>query len=300
MPKPMTPLNPERTEKSYAYVQPRAAGPRRRQGAAYGQVAVNQTQLRTTQTPQIWKAESADGCWSYVRTEEPTTPWVVIYLPTGQTTQFGSLPAARAWTASPSALQQLRATAGDVIRWGGATGTIAIGAWAGGHTRRVAEDARAAAGRVAVAMRWAAVLDGGLVAEPATARCHRNGPLMCGGYLAEVDGQWVHVDACRECVGLPAGQRRQCHNLTGHQACGDADPVLCEHARCGEPAEVAIGLCPRGRDACCESCCVCVCGAEDGRTAAVLGGWTPRRAAPAHRTGWLAGLKPGHCENGAS
>lgn len=52
---------------------------------------------------QTWAATSKDGRWCYVRTEERGTPWRVTDLTTHQDTNelFGSLGAARAWTALP-------------------------------------------------------------------------------------------------------------------------------------------------------------------------------------------------------
>jgi hypothetical protein len=58
--------------------------------------------LRSQRT-QVWEATSADGRWCYQRTEEPGTPWRVTDLTANGIASelFGSLGAARAWTALP-------------------------------------------------------------------------------------------------------------------------------------------------------------------------------------------------------
>lgn len=252
---PMTPLNDDLTERRPRYVQSRPTGPRR-PGTPAGT-------LRAT-NPEIWLAFSADGLWVYERTETATTPWHVTYLPTGQTSIFTTLTEARRWTASPHALPQLRAQARDVISRGGrqpGTHTLTFGP--GGLPQRAADNEKAIAERLAHAMRWAAILDGTLVDAEPDARCHRAGPLaVCGGYLAHTSSGWVHVDACNECIGLMSDETRKCHNLTAHQACGDPDPVQCDHRHCGQVANLTPELCPRDNPACCDACCTVVCGAD--------------------------------------
>lgn len=56
---------------------------------------------------EIWDAVSADGIWTYVRLELPGTPWEVTHVPTGRSYWIGSLPQARAKTASGQALAYL-------------------------------------------------------------------------------------------------------------------------------------------------------------------------------------------------
>lgn len=53
---------------------------------------------------EIWEARSTDGTWTYVRLEEPGTPWRVEHAPTGYVDYFSSLPRARRWTASDGAM----------------------------------------------------------------------------------------------------------------------------------------------------------------------------------------------------
>jgi hypothetical protein len=48
---------------------------------------------------ETWAARSTDGTWTYERTEDSGTPWVVTHVPTGGSDLFGSLPKARRFTA---------------------------------------------------------------------------------------------------------------------------------------------------------------------------------------------------------
>lgn len=253
---PMTPLNNDLTERRARIVQDRPA--RRR-----GPIGAARPPANRPDRLEIWQAVSADGLWLYDRTETESTPWVTTYQPTGQDTYFGNLPEARRWTATPLALQQLRARAHDVISRAGRSGAVVLAAGPAGSVQRVTEKPDAAAARLALAMRAAAILDGTLAWENApTARCHQAGPLaVCGGFLVCTDTGWVHVDTCNECVGLMLDECRGCFNLAKHQACGDPDPVLCEHAGCSAPADL-VQMCPRERDACCQSCCYVVCGGD--------------------------------------
>ena len=238
----MTPLDDALTERRPRLLTARA-GRRRPIGAQ-----PVTTETRTTR-PEIWQAVSDDHRWAYLRAETPTTPWEVIYLPTGQETLFTNLPEARRWTASGRALPILRARAQDVIRRGGAdTSSIRMLPGPGGLLRRADEDPRTVAERLGRARRAAMIFDGAVTSAQPVARCQRAGVLDCGGYLAEADdGRWVHADACPECVGSPVAERRRCRNLDAHLACGRPEPVDCGHARCGEPAQLTLVLCPRGQ-----------------------------------------------------
>jgi hypothetical protein len=53
---------------------------------------------------QVWGAKSRDGVWTYERTEEAGTPWVITHVSTGKSTYASSLPGARRSTASPEFL----------------------------------------------------------------------------------------------------------------------------------------------------------------------------------------------------
>lgn len=56
---------------------------------------------RRTRKPEIWEATSADGRWTYIRTEEHGTPWFVQDNTTGRTvTPATSLIRARRFTAT--------------------------------------------------------------------------------------------------------------------------------------------------------------------------------------------------------
>lgn len=48
---------------------------------------------------EIWEATSADGQWAYARIETSGTPWIARNTTTGAEDWFGSLSAARRWTA---------------------------------------------------------------------------------------------------------------------------------------------------------------------------------------------------------
>lgn len=73
--------------------------------------------IRVSRSEEIWSANSLTGEWTYERSDEPGTPWVVTHTPTGHVEYFGSLPKARRWTMSDSAYSHmllcLRAETGD-------------------------------------------------------------------------------------------------------------------------------------------------------------------------------------------
>jgi hypothetical protein len=66
------------------------------------------TGARASRGFEIWSARSVDGQWTYERSEEPGTPWIVRHLSTGHEEFFASLPKARHWTASDRALSDIR------------------------------------------------------------------------------------------------------------------------------------------------------------------------------------------------
>jgi hypothetical protein len=213
---------------------------------------------------QLWDAESADGLWTYQRVDGVAgTPWEVVYLPTGQATEHGTLTRARLWTgrdAGEFARANLRAGALDVVHRRGASGSILCFDPGAPESTRAAARARAAeqaAVRLGHARRAVAVLDGLIIGDDPDARCTGED---CGGYLtasiAGLAAAWVHADACRECADQPIEKRRRCEFGHQHVPCGDADPVLCEHLWCTSPALALwpAGQCPRGRDACCGCC----------------------------------------------
>lgn len=241
----MTPLDDTRTESRPRFLAGLVAG-----------------QGLTTATDEIWAAVSADHRWTYQRVEVGATPWEATYLPTGQTVMHGSLPAARRWTAHEGgafALANLRGGAQLVIdRRGDAGTTLMFNPGTPEATRAAARarEAAAAAERLALALRCAAVLDGLVVAGAPEVRC--SGAGECGGYLAAAyageRAAWMHADACRECIGQPLARRRQCRALDRHAPCGDPDPVLCEHLGCSAPSVYFVGQCRRGREGCCGCC----------------------------------------------
>jgi len=63
--------------------------------------------IRASKGREIWGAESTDGIWTYERSEEPGTPWVVTHQPTGHIEFFASLPKARRWTCSEHAISDI-------------------------------------------------------------------------------------------------------------------------------------------------------------------------------------------------
>ncbi len=147
---------------------------------------------------EIWYAESAATIpgtdrplWTYERQEEPGTPWIVTYSPTGQVEDFGSLRDARRWTGSPAAVEYLRQEA----------------------VRRC--DATQLA-RIQVAILNGQVLPAGVDPD---SRC------VCGGYLATRNGRWVHVNACPDCW-TPPGRWGTCPTRwVGHLVCRDPEAV---------------------------------------------------------------------------
>lgn len=219
--------------------------------------------VRRTTGDEVWEAVSADGRWTYTRTETPSTPWVVAYVPTGQDVMFASLPKARTWTAGDAAVPFLRRLALDVIDRKGADGTVLLfdpgtsGSVRAEARRRAAE---AAAERLGRARRALALHDGLVLADHPDARCTGGTAGECGGFLTAlvVDDRaaWVHADSCSECVHEPLAKRRDCRALHRHAPCGDPDPVLCDHPQCSTPAVglVAGAGCARGEDACCGCC----------------------------------------------
>jgi hypothetical protein len=221
--------------------------------------------VRRTTGPEVWSAQSADKRWAYVRTEETTTPWEVTYLPTGQVVTMTTLLAGRRWTARDGgryALASLLADAQRVLDRQGSDGSVLCFPPSMPEAQRAEQRrraAQAAAERFALARRWCGVLEGLISPDSPDALC-TGGVDTCSGYLsASVSGTaaaWVHADACSECAGEDLAGRRACRALYRHTACGDPEPVLCEHHRCSTPAipvHVA-GDCPAGRGACCGCC----------------------------------------------
>jgi hypothetical protein len=64
--------------------------------------------IRASRRSEIWAAISCDGVWSYERSDEPGTPWIVTHEPTRHVEYFASLPKARRWTASERAIPGIR------------------------------------------------------------------------------------------------------------------------------------------------------------------------------------------------
>lgn len=248
---PMTPIDEAETERRPRYLN------------TYTRSRRTDALVRRTTSDEIWQTRSACGLWQYERTETPGTPWLVTYRPTGQDVLFTTLDDGRRWTARDGgerAIAFLRAEAQRVIDRKGDDGRILM--FTPGTPESVRAETRAmaaaaAAERFGRARRWAGVLDGLVLADEPDARCTGRG---CCGYLtAAVAGDraaWVHADACRECVDEQPEKRRECRELHRHVPCGDADPVLCDHARCTTAALPVLdgGQCPRGLDACCGCC----------------------------------------------
>jgi hypothetical protein len=244
----MTPLNDAVTERQPRYLNTYAVTARR-------------GLVRRTTTDEIWWATSADGNWTYARTETSGTPWVVTYVPTGQDVLFTTLPDSRRWTARDEghyAVAFLLAEARTVISRQGEEHTVVFAGHPGAPKPDTsARDAELAAERLGRARRWEAIHTGTLSADEPDTRCTGD---ACSGYLtATFAGEraaWVHADTCRECVDEAPAQRRECRNLHLHRPCGDADPVQCDHDRCTVATlpNLPTGQCPRGRTACCGCC----------------------------------------------
>jgi hypothetical protein len=168
------------------------------------------------------------------RPEVDGTPWLLLYVPTGQDLLFGSDGFAAQFIADPDNTAYLRDLAKAAL-------TAADGPETAGRARRVL-----------------AIHDGQLHPDDATGVC------LCGGYLAlarhQVDPDAVdrHVDACHNCYLLPLGLRRTCETLHHHQPCTNPhnrpDPVHCDHPRCTVPAEAVGPRCVRDNTWCCGCC----------------------------------------------
>jgi hypothetical protein len=98
-------------------------------------------------------AESVDGSWDYQWTGDPDAPWVATFRPTDQEAFFGSLTAARRWSASPAALAQLAAEAQRVINASGRRGEVIwpLNQYGKPYRYEVPEDPADCAARVAEA-----------------------------------------------------------------------------------------------------------------------------------------------------
>jgi|GEM_PF-1449331 len=198
---------------------------------------------------EITFARSADGRWEYHRTEETGTPWEIVYLPTGQMLQAGSLASARRWTASGGALTTLRDEACRIIARSGVPDGPIYKADPTGRLVEVAPDPDEVSRRLYRAWRWHLIHEGQMAPRGTRPdyRCE------CGGYLVEdpANDTMAHIDACPECIGDPD---QPCHdNQRKHVACEEVTPALCDHAGCGRFAQVGMP-CAYGRECCCGCC----------------------------------------------
>jgi hypothetical protein len=247
---PITELDPASVQRRPRYLN------------SYERDATGQMVRRTT-GDEVWFARSADRLWVYERTEETTTPWEVTYLPTGQVVTMSTLLAGRRWTARDGgryARANLLAGAQLVLDRQGASGGVLCFPPAMPEAERALlrrREAEAAAERFGLARRAVGVLEGLIGPDSPDALCTG---ATTGTYLTAAvsgaRGAWVHADACSECAGADLATRRKCRTLYRHTACGDPDPLLCEHSRCSVaaiPTHVA-GECPAGRGACCGCC----------------------------------------------
>lgn len=193
--------------------------------------------------------------WTYTRIEQPGTPWVVAYGPTGQETFDGSLTSARRWTATPGAVPYLRHQAATVVAAGGRSDAIVMHR-VNGTLRRVAEDPLAVAERLAAAQRHVAIIDGLML--PAGGDNEPEARCVCAGYLAWRAARWIHVDACADCWARGDGWTTDplpCHDpFGGHAVCATPEPEQCEHYRCIAAGSLTAWPCGADREQCCGCC----------------------------------------------
>lgn len=224
--------------------RPRQTRPARRALTALARTEKRETFARPAGEPggetrlEVWTAYSADALWEYHRVDDGAlTPWLVRYVPTGQTFEGpGRLSDAREITASGVLLNMFRADAY----------ALAFGE-EGGERRRDGQR------WLAIHMRGAGKTTG----RDADHRCE------CGGLLipATSDGRLAHVDACAECYVYGRGLVGDtCELADGHRFCADPRPVDCGHQvdnRCSSPATPNRGAgCGRQGDVdCCGGCC---------------------------------------------
>lgn len=72
----------------------------------------------------------------------------------------------------------------------------------------------------------------------------------CGGHLRRIRGEYVHVNACVECVDTPVTQ--PCP-VGEHRTCSDPEPLQCDHLGC-HSAHTLETTCERGHLSCCGCC----------------------------------------------
>jgi hypothetical protein len=132
------------------------------------------------------------------------TPWFVTHRPSGHRAIFGTLTAARTWTAQPDVVDQMRVQAvGNLVN---AAGT---------RRWRLVR---------ALAIYDGQLIPGGIGAE-ATARC------ACGGLLIEDGAGHKHLDCCEDCHDDPPACSLE-RRYTRHIVCLHPAPAQCGHGSC--------------------------------------------------------------------
>lgn len=90
---------------------------------------------------ECWGATSTCGTWKYDREDEPGTPWTITHISTGRTLTATSLLAARRWTASGNAVEEICRQLARIVDTSGmddGTGrTPGIPGWVDGAETRV-------------------------------------------------------------------------------------------------------------------------------------------------------------------
>jgi hypothetical protein len=138
--------------------------------------------------PELWQAGSVDGLWTYERLDDTSTPWRVMYVPTGQTVDgYGTISAARRATAG-GLRDELRR---EAMR-GALTGTTVAG---------VPLDQL---GRIN-AHRWLSVFLREQLVDSGEPFDQNAGVCACGGSLIELDlgrgaVRLAHIDVCAACA----------------------------------------------------------------------------------------------------
>lgn len=187
---------------------------------------------QTQRTTPTYPYDSPDGTWTYDYRVGTPTPVTLIYNPTGQEADYVSLRSATRGVASGLALDWCKRSARHVVE-----------AWnlpAAQRPLMLPETVEQA--------RRALVYFAGGALETST-RC------VCGGYLAQHDGQLIHMDVCADCLIAPDDILAICPAFTvDHVMCHEAEAAQCNHIQCRNRVDLAAEPCLSGKDNC-DGCC---------------------------------------------
>jgi hypothetical protein len=214
-------------------VAPARRGPRpapvRHKAATMTPLDKPRTLLRTSRStgkPTICGAYSADGVWSYQRTDHTGTPWKVTHLPSGVSNfyLFGTLNAARAWTFdTPAAVDRLRV--------------------------QTLKEVSGLNDPPAVWLRGLRHLTGRMI--PASKDLAPEARCGCDGWLVQLNGLWTHLDVCAWCE--TEDDRCQDWAVKHGAGCDTPAPAQCDHPSC-TAANVLPSECEWDHKRCCGCC----------------------------------------------